>query len=738
METEELCSVNISPFVTSPFATQWSSDNQISIITDKGVHVLELEPSPMSPNPIFKFARSFIYPPDILATSTFIDEADSLIWNLMREEIYSLLMDDIITPKLDGVIDKFPRIVKAMWSPKNLISPSQCVLAILNSAGAIELLHKVSNNWYSICDVSSLRLKIIQNEIKSNLNKCNFYKKSSNQSAKLAENIKKLQACSMTWSKLFKTEETSFAYLSVAYRSGDILIWKIPRISNFIKSIEPVYFGVIDLNSTSKINVLCWITINANEHLMIVGYLDGRICSVKLTDKNNDLQIVSIKTYIDSDHIAVNYLYMISQDESNIKILAIKGSFILLLSINSAGELNNMRHIPVQGLITGISPIIAEQFLVTTQNSYTFIIDTQSNDLVYINIKNHLPQTRVQYFGLAHSPNKVIFVNITSPNTVYDHLVTREPSIVHMFTLRGICDPLSIINNSANLGSIWDCMEVLRLKAAKAKDPCTVLCPIPKKLESLSLYKLQVSMWMTVIMNVCTTKKPMPNIDHIRESNITALPLIFVHSACTYLENLLEKNILSETQIFTVFLLRKYLEIYEGVPSTEDSKNEKINQRIRDILNKTTFYSNQIEKCNLCNETIDGMWHVRECPRGHKLPRCCMTLLQIMLLEYRVCPICGQIFHPCLEDVYEEPQCQFCDVPVLRSSYDFDAKNSKLYGRNLSLPRISDIAELSKDPESEEPSDKQRPSKWNTSHTYSVIVNDDDESGKITEKWEEF
>jgi len=391
-------------------------------------------------------------------------------------------------------------------------------------------------------------------------------------------------------------------------------------------------------------------------------------------------------------------------------------------------------------LFLGIIPIIAQQFLITTQNSHIFIIDTQSNDLVNINIKNHLPQTRVQYFGLAHSPNKVIFINITSPNTVYDHLVIREPSIMHIFTLRGaMCDPLSIINNSTNLGSIWDCMEILRLKAVKAKDPCVVLCPIPKKLESLSLYKLQVSMWMAVIMNVCTTKKPMPNMDHIRECKITeAFPLIFLHSVCTYLENLIKKNILSKDQTFTVFLLRRYLEIYQDISSDEISKNKDTNQRIREILNTTTFYSNQIEKCNLCGEIINEMWHVRSCPQGHKLSRCCMTLLQITLLEYRVCPICGQIFHPCLEDLYEEPQCQFCDVPILRNSYDFDVEDSKLYGRNLSLPRIADITESSKDPESEEPSDKQRQNKWDTSHTYSVIVNDDDESGRITEKWEEF
>ena len=324
---------------------------------------------------------------------------------------------------------------------------------------------------------------------------------------------------------------------------------------------------------------------------------------------------------------------------------------------------------------------------------------------------------------------------------VYDHLVTREPSIMHIFTLKNkFCDPVSIINDNTNLGNIWDCMEIFRLKAIKAKDPCTIFRPMSKNLESLSLYQLQVSMWMTVIMNVCTTKKPIPNMDHIRESKITeALPLIFLHSACTYLEKLMKKSILSEDQIFSVFLLRRYLEIYKGIPSVEDSKNKNINQRIQEILNMTTFYSNQIEKCNLCGERIDGMWHVRACPHGHKLPRCCITLLQITLLEYRVCPICGQIFHPCLEDIYEEPQCQFCDVPILRNSYDFDAENSELYGRNLSLPRIADITIESRDPESEEPPNKQKQSKWNTSQTYSVIVNDDDnESDRIMEKWEKF
>lgn len=305
----------------------------------------------MSPNPAFKFARSFIYSPEIFPACAFTNETDSLIWNLNREDVYSVLINDVITPKLDGTIDKFPRIVNVAWSPENLIYPSQCMLAILSSAGAVELLHKVSNNWYSICDVSSIRLKMVQDKIKTNLKKC---KRSTIQSARIAEDIRKLQACSVMWSKLLKFEETFFAYFSVAYYSGDILIWKIPRLSNFTKSLELVFAGTIHLNNASKANVSCWITINVNEHLIVIGYFDGSVHGIKLTDRNNDLQVASMEKYVNPDRIAVNYLYIISQDDPDIKILAAKGSFLLLLCVNSAGELKSIRHLRVQGCnITG-------------------------------------------------------------------------------------------------------------------------------------------------------------------------------------------------------------------------------------------------------------------------------------------------------------------------------------------------------------------------------------------------
>lgn len=39
METVDVCSVNVSELVTSSFCANWSEDNNLSIITEKGVHV---------------------------------------------------------------------------------------------------------------------------------------------------------------------------------------------------------------------------------------------------------------------------------------------------------------------------------------------------------------------------------------------------------------------------------------------------------------------------------------------------------------------------------------------------------------------------------------------------------------------------------------------------------------------------------------------------------------------------
>ncbi|XP_014488626.1 PREDICTED: uncharacterized protein LOC106751890 isoform X2 [Dinoponera quadriceps] len=550
-ETEELCSINICPLVTAPFAVQWSPDNQISLITEGGVHVLELQPSPMSPNPTVKFTRSFVNPSDTLPAYAFATEMESLVWKLERQEIYSLLMEEAITPKLNE--------------------------------------------------------------------KCT-----------------------------------------------------------------------------------------------------------------------------ESDRIGINHFHIVHKDKSHIKILAAKGIFLLLLCINWTGSLKSIKYLRTKEFnITGINSITAQKFLISTQDAHVFVVDIQSDELVLTNITTHLPQTRVQYLGLAHSPNKVMFVNITSPSMSFDHLVVKEPSTIHVFALKSV-DPLPIVNNSTSLTNIWDCMEMLRVKAAKAEDPSTVLCTTTTTEKPESLHNLRVSMWMTVMMNVCKVKKPIPNIDHIRQSKISReLPLIYVHFACAYLDNLTKKgsrkrkSILSNDQKIAIGLLRKYLNIYltnEDNDDEEDERDEKARRCARETLKATASCITMMEKCNLCCETINELSRdVTSCPSGHKLPRCAITLLQITSLEYRVCRICGQMFHSCLEQVSQEPCCQFCDVPLLYNEYALDVEGSELYGKNLSQLRVN-IVESSKEQQYPEES-HEKPHKNKRTAKAKTASNCDDNSDDVQVRW---
>lgn len=305
----------------------------------------------MSFSPIVKFARSFIYASNISPAYEFVKEIDLIIWDLKHEQLYSLLMEEAVIPVLENVNNAIPKIVKVAWSPKNLISPSQCVLAILTTTGAIDLLHKVSNKWYSICDITSLWLNIVRDKIKCNLTNC---KKTDNHYKIIVENIRRLLACSVTWSELFTRNQTYFTYLSVAYLNGEILIWKVPRISSFNTSLQPVVVGEIDLSIPVKINVLCWISLNMEEHLLIIGYYDGRICGVKLKCSDSSLQIGSTEKYIDPDRIPVEYLCVIFQDKTSVKIFAVKGIFLFLLCINWTGKLQSTQYLQADGFnITG-------------------------------------------------------------------------------------------------------------------------------------------------------------------------------------------------------------------------------------------------------------------------------------------------------------------------------------------------------------------------------------------------
>ncbi|KOC67244.1 hypothetical protein WH47_00114 [Habropoda laboriosa] len=678
METEEIYSLTISPPIISKFAVEWSEDNHISILTEKGIHIFEFIPSPMSPYGTIKFSRSFIYAPSTFPTEMISNKIEPKIWNMHREAIYSLIMEESLTPKLSNVREMVPKIVYFSWSPQNLIHPSKCLLAILTSAGAIMIVYKISTDWYPAYDLSSMRYNTMEKEINRKLKD----KKNNPISfITLKTCIKALQASCFTWSKLF----IDFAYFAVAYHNGDIIIYKIPKLSDYKEILSPKIMGTIRLNECIKINTLHWISTNdTKEFLIIIGYLDGRIYGLKIRDHNQSLELKSTEKYYDyADRIPISVIRTFAQTD---------------------GTQKSMQYLQLEGfMISGMTCISADYALATTENGAMFAINTQKNYLSKIKVKNRLSQIHVRCLGLARSLSSVIFINITSPSTTYDHLLLKEPSKICMFGLKDKnWDPLFVLKETKHerFDQLWDCLEVIRIKAAKASEPSTVLPKVPSNLESLSLHELRITMWISVMMEICKKKQVIQGVGSIAGEISEAQPLIFVHIACNYLMHLESKSSLLEEHKLSINLLRMYLEVY--LAGEENEEASFLTKCARDVLNKTSYLNqNKIETCNLCGEIINDLaWKVAMCPQGHILPRCAITLLQITSVQYGTCPICGLIFHSCLDQEFKETRCLFCDVPALQENRVLDTKCYIPKEKSLSKPQ-SHIPEVPEDREME-------------------------------------
>ena len=701
MEWEEIYSLTISPPIISKFAVQWSKDNHISLITEKGIHIFEFVPSPMSPLSTMKFSRSFVYAPPIFPTEVISSRMEAKIWGMHREAVYSFMMEENLTPKMSNVRETVPRIVDLAWSPHNLIHPSKCLLGIITSTGAIMVAHKLSADWYPAYDLCSVRYDAAEEEINAKLKDS----RSDSVSASTLKNcMKMLQASCMAWSELL----VDFAYLAIAYHNGDIIVYKLPRISDYNEISSPQIVGTLRLNECTKINALHWIAINIKEYLLIVGYFDGRIYGVRIKEHDQIFKLESVDKYYDYvDRISVSSVTTIPQTGSDIKILVSKGIFLFLLCFTMKGIIKSTQHLQLEGfMVSGVTCPSADSALVTTENSSVFVIDTRNDQFLKTKVKTGLSQTRVRYLGIAHSLSCAMFINVTAPNTLYDHLVMKEPSKMCIFRMKSE-NPLDILQRSKRprFEQLWDLLEVIRIRAIKAVDSETALPKMPPNLEFLSLYELRIAMWISVIMEICEKKKVISGIGSIAGEISEVQPLIFIHTACNYLELLQSKSSLLEEQKLSMNLLRMYLEVY--LAGEENEEASPLSRRARDVLKKISrFALSNIESCNLCGEAINDLsWKVTKCPRGHILPRCAITLLQITNTEYRMCPICGLLFHPCLDQEFEETRCLFCDVPAVRENRVLGSKSYLSTEKSLSRLRVC-VPETPQEPEVEAVADE--------------------------------
>lgn len=614
---------------------------------------------------------------------------DEALWKLERKELYLFMMEEALTPSLDGARDIEPRVVSLAWSPPRLINPCRCLLATITSAGAVDILFKVSRNWFSAYDLSTLWLNEVYElsgaEVRDKLKEFS--------PRELRECLRQLKATAVTWSDSYEREKECFAYLVVAYHNSEITIWRVSGASSYSEQPRPyVIFKTLMGCEKAKIHTLKWIDVDERV-LVVVGYLDGRVDALSL---DNKLQSHSVNPlWAEPDSIPVSRIEEWKSSDRGRLIVVCKGSFLVALNLpHSDGGMKETQFIHIGGFsISGLVVTSDKELLVSTQDGSLFEVGFRNDRLACKTIKHNLPSSNLQYLGLSSSLNKALLVNITSPNVMHDHLITREPSTMCIFTIEGRREwnPLYALenNDSQTLTRHWDCLESIRVQVLKSQESNDLLPPIPDSLDKLTDYELRLAMWNLMVSEAFDRKKyPRRNTEVIGEMS-DAHPLIFLRLASGRLEELGSKENLSTDQRTCANLLRSYIEVY--IAGEEEEEETKSVDAAKKALSLTNHLSSVgAESCDICGELITELsWKITSCPAGHKLPRCAVTLLQVSSISYRSCPICGQILHPCLDKEYEEPLCPYCQVPAVYDSRVLDIRRkSNQNVRNLSKRRF--------------------------------------------------
>ncbi|XP_068086811.1 uncharacterized protein [Anabrus simplex] len=675
VEVKELHSITL-PSIGAPFAASWSEDRKIAVNTSAALHIIEVCPNPSFSSSGVSIRRSMVKPFSDMPTSETDIDTDALIWKLEQPDVYSMILDIQLAPKLTSSKPLEVRMKQAEWSPAGMFQDHRCLLACLTNVGCVKVLAPHQRGWPIVIDISAHWIKYCKEHWPPvNENLLNM----QNDHQQLFHHVKtrayQLNTTAITWSTLTTVPE-KFTFLVLGQMSGQVVIWKLSSLKVSIlnsSKLSPVL--VVD-TKLPRITALHWLNWSDDFVTLIVGNAEGCVKSVELTVKSGDISCTGMTdVWAEKDRMRVLCICSLPNDLKNdTRVIAVTKNSYIVTFLLKRNEVIAKCHRLVGNLnVSGLEMVDQDSFLATTHAGCVMLLHINHSKPQELTMEVEELTTNINWkkfacYGVAAGTKRGMWVIATSICKLYDHLVIRRPANLIFFYLHGKVDPMQCLvqNKSGRLSQYWEYLEIIRTQCLKKYlDLHHKYLENVKDLEKLSSYQLQIELWFAKITLTQTTATNNFDKQHQIGKHIHQLEqLLFCRHACWCISKLLKiPQCLSSDQLLTLFLMRAWIQCWLQLENLcWDTLKETARSKL-DLPLPPEMPSREL--CSLCQEEVimQSSWRYAVCKKGHRLPRCSWTLRQCVKLPYLLCQVCSAIALP-NDLLNEEFVCVFCNSPL--------------------------------------------------------------------------
>ncbi|XP_028170947.1 uncharacterized protein LOC114360434 [Ostrinia furnacalis] len=605
---------------------------------DSGIHFYEFSGNLNCLDKRLDFNESFLKTPTSSPSSTLLTKK-AIGTRLKNRELAEMITDTALWPHSEYLVKEMSTVVTFQWSPRELLGNNECILAVLNNIGGVELFRSSRNMWINVISLTDL----VHDHV--NLNSA------QNDFKELKEAAYSLESSSICWPPTCKEGKS---YFVTGQKNGTILFWVVESTN---KSTTTRFFGKIDTDLGETVSLL-WIPKSEAHFLLVATNLFGLVACFECQINGESLVLKNtLMLWNHSDKMLVQH---IQYEKVENKLLLIFNKYrhlvLQLLDENSKNVSQEISYIN-DYLISHIITRDNEVYVSTVNlRCYKINYSIKGNTLKIYNhdmVEFKELSPTCELCSVNFSDNNVLCALAVIDRKILHRKERLKAEIIFLQVLPDNAEVDILLNNpTKQITNYWDCIELIRYKIVKTKslpqiDYDSLLSQGDSDIYKLKVYLVILTIYKSLQTSIKIVQHPLPeNSTEVVKDKILAMN---AKSNIAKISNKQSKNDLSDLEKESYAGSKKYLNYYSK--KYKVPMNKIMPGGISDVATQNYCYT-----CQNCDEEIIDF----SCKNGHLNMFCMFTFTPIESIDYLSCHNCNAVAR--MELLEHKPYCLFCDT----------------------------------------------------------------------------